>query len=50
MERNFDNIYSKRFGYFNLHVIKGENGDILIDNEERTAIKLIVEAKQPFFY
>lgn len=31
MERNFDNIYSKRFGYFNLHVIKGENGDILID-------------------
>ena len=31
MERNFDNIYSKRFGYFNLHVIKGEDGDVLID-------------------
>lgn len=31
MERNFDNVYSKRFGYFNLHVIKGEDGDVLID-------------------
>ena len=26
-----DNIYCKRFGYFNIYVIKGNNGDILID-------------------
>ena len=31
MEKQFDNIYMKRFYYFNLYVIKGKNGDILID-------------------
>lgn len=31
MERKIDNIYIKRFYYFNLYVIKGKNGDILID-------------------
>ena len=31
MERQFENIYVKRFLYFNLYVIKGKNGDILID-------------------
>ena len=31
MEKKFDNIYMKRFYYFNLYVIKGKNGDILID-------------------
>lgn len=31
MERKIDNIYIRRFLYFNLYVIKGENGDILID-------------------
>ena len=31
MERKIDNIYIKRFLYFNLYVIKGKNGDILID-------------------
>ena len=31
MEKRFGNIYMKRFLYFNLYVIKGRNGDILID-------------------
>jgi len=31
MEKTIDNIYIKRFMYFNLFVIKGEDGDILID-------------------
>lgn len=31
MEKNYDNIYMKRFNYFNLYVIKGKDGDILID-------------------
>lgn len=31
MERTYDNIIMKRFGYFNLYVIKGKKGDILID-------------------
>lgn len=31
MEYQIDNIYVKRFLYFNLYVIKGVNGDILID-------------------
>ena len=31
MERHYDNVYMKRFMYFNLYVIKGEDGDILID-------------------
>lgn len=31
MERKIDNVYIKRFYYFNLYVIKGKNGDILID-------------------
>lgn len=26
-----DNIYVKRFGYFNIYVIKGKNGDVLVD-------------------
>lgn len=30
-KKKFDNIYIKRFGYFNLYVIRGKNGDILID-------------------
>ena len=29
--REYDNIYVKRFVYFNLYVIKGKTGDILID-------------------
>jgi len=29
--KKFDNIYCKRFGYFNIYVIKGKDGDILID-------------------
>lgn len=29
--RKIDNIYMKRFMYFNLYVIKGKDGDILID-------------------
>jgi glyoxylase-like metal-dependent hydrolase (beta-lactamase superfamily II) len=29
--RKYDNIYVKRFLYFNLYVIKGKSGDILID-------------------
>ena len=31
MEHQIENIYIKRFFYFNLYVIKGKNGDILID-------------------
>ena len=31
MEYQIENIYIKRFFYFNLYVIKGRNGDILID-------------------
>ena len=31
MKKQFDNIYMKRFLYFNVYVIKGEDGDILID-------------------
>ena len=31
MERQIENIHIKRFYYFNLYVIKGKNGDILID-------------------
>ena len=31
MEKQIENIYIKRILYFNLYVIKGENGDILID-------------------
>ena len=31
MKKQYGNIYLKRFGYFNLYVIKGKNGDVLID-------------------
>lgn len=31
MEKIIDNIHIKRIGYFNLYLIKGKNGDILID-------------------
>ena len=31
MEKIYDNIYMKRFKYFNLYIIKGKDGDILID-------------------
>ncbi len=31
MEKRYDNIIMKRFYYFNLYVIKGKRGDILID-------------------
>lgn len=31
MEYQIDNIYVKRFIYFNIYVIKGKTGDILID-------------------
>ena len=31
MEKKFENIVARRFGYFNLYVIKGIDGDILID-------------------
>lgn len=31
MEKRFGNVYVKRFLYFNVYVIKGKNGDILID-------------------
>ena len=31
MNQQIDNIYVKRFLYFNLYVIKGKHGDILID-------------------
>lgn len=30
-KKKFDNVYVRRFGYFNLYVIRGKNGDILID-------------------
>ena len=29
--KRYENIYMKRFGYFNIYVIKGIDGDILID-------------------
>lgn len=29
--RQFDNVYVKRFGYFNVYVIRGNDGDIVID-------------------
>lgn len=29
--RQFDNVFVKRFGYFNVYVIRGNDGDILID-------------------
>lgn len=31
MERRYGNVYMKRFIYFNVYVIRGEDGDILID-------------------
>ncbi len=31
MEKQFGNIFYKRFFYFNLYIIKGRDGDILID-------------------
>ena len=31
MEYQIDNIYVKRFIYFNIYVIRGKTGDILID-------------------
>lgn len=31
MKRQYENVYMKRFSYFNVYVIKGKNGDILID-------------------
>lgn len=31
MQKQINNIYIKRFYYFNLYVIKGKSGDILID-------------------
>lgn len=31
MERQIENVYIKKFYYFNLYVIKGKHGDILID-------------------
>lgn len=31
MEKIYDNIHMKRFNYFNLYIIEGDNGDILID-------------------
>lgn len=31
MRKIKDNIFWKRFGYFNVYVIKGPNGDVLID-------------------
>ena len=31
MTKRFGNVYMKRFLYFNVYVIKGKNGDILID-------------------
>lgn len=29
--KKYNNIYTKKFGYFNLYVIKGKYGDVLID-------------------
>ena len=31
MKKEINNVYKKRFLYFNVYVIKGEDGDILID-------------------
>ena len=31
MSKQYGNVYKKRFYYFNVYVIKGESGDILID-------------------
>lgn len=31
MTKRYENIYVKRFYYFNLYVIKGKHGDVLID-------------------
>lgn len=31
MVRQYDNVYLKKFGYFNVYVIRGKDGDILID-------------------
>lgn len=31
MEKRYDNVIMKRFYYFNLYIIKGKKGDILID-------------------
>ena len=31
MEKKYGNVVMKRFYYFNLYIIKGKNGDILID-------------------
>ena len=31
MEKQYNNVYQKRFYYFNVYVIKGKSGDILID-------------------
>ena len=31
MKKLNDNIYMKRLNYFNVYVIKGKDGDILID-------------------
>ncbi len=31
MTKQFDNIFMKRFLYFNVYVIRGEEGDVLID-------------------
>ena len=31
MEYQIENIYVKKFIYFNIYVIRGKNGDILID-------------------
>lgn len=33
MKKIYDNIYMKRFNYFNLYIIKGNDGDILIDTD-----------------
>ncbi len=30
-KKKFNNVYVRKFGYFNLYVIRGKNGDILID-------------------
>lgn len=32
MQKVFNNVYMKRFYYFNIYVIKGKDGDILIDS------------------
>ena len=30
-KKKYNNVYVKRFGYFNIYVIRGKNGDVLID-------------------